>query len=66
VTGRDGARYFAERNTDQIVSMTTSGTITKRVQLAQGANPVSLAATRRGLYISEHSLSGVGRLEIDC
>jgi virginiamycin B lyase len=62
VTGRDGALYFAERNTDQIVRMTTDGTITKRVQLPLGANVLSLAPTRRGLYISEHSLSGIGSM----
>jgi virginiamycin B lyase len=62
VTGSDGALYFGEGNTDVITRMTTAGTITRRTPLPQGANPLSLAATPRGLYVAEHSLSAIGSM----
>lgn len=56
MTGRDGALYFAERNSLVITRMTTAGTITRRSPLPNSdefPDPVALVPTRYGLAISE-------------
>ena len=61
VTGRDGALYFAEANTNAITRMNTKGQVTRRSPLPiADATPVSLAPTRHGVYVSQHSLGSIG------
>jgi virginiamycin B lyase len=61
VTGRDGSLYFAEMNTNAITRMNTKGEVTRRSPLPiVDSTPVSLAPTRHGVYVSQHSIGSIG------
>ena len=61
VTGRDGQLYFTEGNTNAITRMNAMGQVTRRPPLPTAdAIPLALAATRHGVYVSQHSLSSIG------
>ena len=61
VSGRDGALYFAEANANAITRMNTKGEVTRRSPIPiADSTPVSLAPTRNGVYVSQHSVSSIG------
>jgi len=65
VSARDGNLYFAERNTNVISRMSPAGLVTKRFTIPTAdAKPVGLAATRHGLYVSEHSAGAIAPMTL--
>jgi virginiamycin B lyase len=61
VAGRDGSLYITEGNGNTIIRMDTSGQVTRTTPLpVENAVPLSLAATKKGVYVSQHALGSIG------
>jgi len=63
VAGHDGALWVAEVNHNAITRITTSGEVSSRYTIpAAHATPLGLAATERGLLISQHAIGTIGQM----